>query len=192
MTLGTNEIATEHAILVEASAAGVLGAIPAALLFGVLLGAIYDIFRMISAALGLCEDTGLHGGRIHVLLLRLRQYRCRPIRCPKSDARCETLRNTGRNQRRMPARVLQCLLDILYFLICGILGAIFLYWRNYGILRWYLILGGCMGFLAYRCSIGRVVLPMFRLAMALLRAAGCLIYNLILYVPLRIGYCVLT
>ena len=73
------DIATEHAILAEASAAGNLRAVPAALLFGVLLGALYDLFCMLSSALGVREESPAEGGRLRKWILALRQYRCRAL-----------------------------------------------------------------------------------------------------------------
>lgn len=184
MTAGAYDIATEHAILAEASAAGRLQAIPAALLFGVMLGALYDLFRMISAALGLREDPGSDGGKLRPWLLRLRQYRCRALgdgTLPLSDAGQTAPRKP---RKRIPAQILQALLDLLYFLICGVLGSIFLYWQNDGILRWYLLLCGGIGFFAYSRSIGAVVMPVFLLCMAILRAGICMLYNKLLYLPL--------
>lgn len=184
MTAGTYDIATAHAILAEASAAGRLQAIPAALLFGVMLGALYDIFRMISASLGLREDPGSDGGRLRPWLLRLRCCRCRPFPGRRSQAADRTATASAVRRRTAAAQILQAMLDILYFLVCGILGAVFLYWCNFGILRWYLILCGGIGFFAYSRSIGAVVLPICLLCMAALRAGICTLYNGILYLPL--------
>ena len=191
MTAAAYDIATEHAILAEASAAGNLQALPAALLFGVLLGALYDLFRMISSALGVREDAGSDGGRLRKWILHLRQYRCRALpwrRLAVGGGENET----GNQRHRIPARVVQAMLDILYFLICGVSGAVFLYWRNSGILRWYLILCGVLGFLAYSRSIGRFLLPVFLLCTALIRAGMCAWYNGILYYPLYVVYRILT
>ena len=143
------EIATEHAILAEASAAGNLRALPAALLFGVLLGALYDLFRMLSSALGVREESPADGGRLRKWILWLRQYRCRALPRRKQAVDGDEDGRNKRSHHRLPARVVQAMLDILYFLLCGVLGAVFLYWRNSGILRWYLILGGAIGFFIY-------------------------------------------
>ena len=174
------DIATEHAILAEASAAGNLRALPAALLFGVLLGALYDLFRMLSSALGVREESPAEGGRLRKWILALRQYRCRtlPGRSPSVGDIPKQ-----RSHHRLPARVVQAMLDILYFLLCGVLGAVFLYWQNSGILRWYLILGGAMGFFAYSRSLGRWMLPLFQLGISVIRAGMCALYNGILYYP---------
>ncbi len=183
------DIATEHAILAEASAAGNLRALPAALLFGVLLGALYDLFCMIASALGVREDSCSDGGRLRKWILVLRQYRCRML--PRRSPAVGDIRKR-RPHHRLPARVVQAMLDILYFLICGVLGAVFLYWRNSGILRWYLILGGVIGFNAYSRSLGRWMLPLFQLGISVIRAGICALYNGILYYPVYMMDRILT
>lgn len=177
------EIATEHAILAEASAAGNLRALPAALLFGVLLGALYDLFRMLSSALGVREESPAEGGRLRKWILWLRQYRCRALPRRKQAVGGDEDGRNKRSHHRLPARVVQAMLDILYFLLCGVLGAVFLYWQNSGILRWYLILGGAIGFFAYSRSLGRWMLPLFQLGISVIRAGMCALYNGILYYP---------
>ena len=177
------EIATEHAILAEASAAGNLRALPAALLFGVLLGALYDRFRMLSSALGVREESSAEGGRLRKWILALRQYRCRVLPRRKQAVGGDEDGRNKRSHHRLPARVVQAMLDILYFLLCGVLGAVFLYWQNSGILRWYLILGGAIGFFAYSRSLGRWMLPLFQLGISVIRAGMCALYNGILYYP---------
>ncbi len=191
MMAGAYDIATEHAILAEASAAGSLRAIPAALLFGVFLGALYDLFCMISAMTGVREDPGSGCGRLQPWLLRLRQYRCRAL-FVRGQTLSDGQETASRKPRRIPAQVLQVMLDLLYFLICGVLGAVFLYWRNDGIMRWYLVLCGGIGFWGYSRSIGRVVLPVFMLCTAALRAGLCALYNGILYPPLHLACRILT
>ena len=177
------DIATEHAILAEASAAGNLRAVPAALLFGVLLGALYDLFCMLSSALGVREESPAEGGRLRKWILALRQYRCRVLPRRKQAVGGDEDGRNKRSHRRLPARVVQAMLDILYFLLCGVLGAVFLYWQNSGILRWYLILGGAIGFFAYSRSLGRWMLPLFQLGISVIRAGMCALYNGILYYP---------
>ena len=177
------DIATEHAILAEASAAGNLRAVPAALLFGVLLAAFYDLFRMLYFALGVREDACSDGGRLRKWILALRQYRCRVLPRRKQAVGGDEDGRNKRSHHRLPARVVQAMLDILYFLLCGVLGAVFLYWQNSGILRWYLILGGAIGFFVYSRSLGRWMLPLFQLGISVIRAGMCALYNGILYYP---------
>ena len=190
---GAYDISTEHAILVEASAAGIWQAIPAAVLFGVFLGVLYDGFRILSAVLGLCEDVS-GKGRFHGILVRLRQYRCPPIRqrlCKEADSQ----KLPDDKPRRIPAHMMQFVLDIFYFLLCGVLGAVFLYGCNYGILRWYLMVGGCIGFLAYSRSVSRMVMAVGMLIPAAARAFLCAVYRVVLYPPLRLcdrGLCALA
>ena len=185
---GAYDIATEHAILVEASESGVLQAIPSAVLFGVLLGAIYGVFRMLAAGLGICdEDAAALGPRMYAALRRLRQFRLRSLRdggCCDSGDTCE---ETAVTKRRIPARVGLLLLDLLYFLVCGVLGAVFLYWCNYGILRWYLVICGGIGFYAYNRTVGAAVIRFGMLAAAVLRAVLCTVWNHTLYYPMRAG-----
>ena len=143
--------------------------------------------------LGLREDAP-GNGRIHGMIRRLRQYRCPPIRPQKSRGADGTQTPVCR-PRRIPAHAIQFVLDLAYFLLCGVLGAVFLYGCNYGILRWYLIVGGCIGFLAYSRSIGRFVLAVSMLILAAARAFFCAGYRAVLYHPLRLcdrGLCALA
>ncbi|MBQ7982304.1 MAG: spore cortex biosynthesis protein YabQ [Clostridia bacterium] len=184
MSTPSGGIATEHAILVEASAAGEWQAIPEAVLFGILLGVLYDVFRILAASAGLpsAADTPPDDSKRRHLTARLRALRCRRV----TDGRAGTSGGTPR--RRVPGFVLQLLLDLLYFLLCGVLGAVFLYWRNDGILRWYLVLAGILGFSAYHATAGVLVMRLCGLVLALLYAARVVLWNTVLYPPLRMGY----
>ncbi|MBE6657065.1 MAG: hypothetical protein E7604_01335 [Ruminococcaceae bacterium] len=184
--VGAYDIATEHAILAEASDAGAWSAVPQALLFGVFLGAVYSLFRIPAAMLGVCED-GMHpDNRMGKWMLRLRQCRCRSVR--NGQTKAADRHDTGRSSHPVPAQVMQCILDLLYFLVCGVLGAVFLYWRNDGILRWYLVLAGSIGFFAYSRTVGVLVMRTMALVLALVHAALCTLWNLTLYYLLRLGY----
>ena len=180
MTAGAYDIATEHAILVEASAAGVWRALPEALLFGLLLGAVYDLFRIPAAVSEQKMENGSPDSGENTLTARLRRCRCRSVR-GVTAAEGEQTRPPA--CRRLSAQVSQFMLDMLFFLVCGVSGAVFLYWRNSGILRWYLILGGAIGFFAYSRSLGRWMLPLFQLGISVIRAGMCALYNGILYYP---------
>ena len=163
MTAGAYDIATEHAVLVEASAAGEWRTIPEAVIFGILLGVLYDIFRAAAAALGLRQSAV--GERS--LTARLRRVRCRPIKSKAAVTDTDDGETCGSRRRKgIPAQAIQFLLDILYFLLCGILGAVFLYWRSSGILRWYPVLGGLLGFWAYSRSVGVLMMRLTALAAA--------------------------
>ncbi|MBR5871870.1 MAG: spore cortex biosynthesis protein YabQ [Clostridia bacterium] len=181
------DIATEHAILVEASAAGEWRAVPEAILFGILLGMLYDLFRVIGTTMGShptgSHPAGLRRGTVgeNGLTARLCRIRCRPVR--------DTVTAAAPMRRGIcvSERVMQFLLDIFYFLLCGILGAVFLYWRNSGILRWYLILCGGLGFWAYTRTVGVLVMRLTAFVFACVHALLCTAFNRIVYYPLHIG-----
>ena len=144
---------------------------------------LYTILKRLESVNMLTVRTAEHGGRLRKWILALRQYRCRVLpRRKQAVGGGEDGRNK-RSHHRLPARVVQAMLDILYFLLCGVLGAVFLYWQNSGILRWYLILGGAIGFFAYSRSLGRWMLPLFQLGISVIRAGMCALYNGILYYP---------
>jgi hypothetical protein len=184
MTAAAYDIATEHAILVEASTAGKWSAVPEAVLFGILLGLLYDLFAVAAMFMGLRCVDGADGK----LISRLRQCRRRSVR---GKPALEQPHDAG-HVHRIPTAVLQCILDILYFFICGILGAVFLYWRNEGIFRWYLMLCGVLGYWAYRHTAGVVVMRGAAFILSCTRALLCTLFNYTLYYPLRWGWLALT
>ncbi|MBQ7299582.1 MAG: spore cortex biosynthesis protein YabQ [Clostridia bacterium] len=144
MTAGAFDLATAHAIMAEASAAGDVRAVPPALLFGVGLGLLYDITR----------------------------WREMP------------------DGERVPCRIRAAAMllgDVFFMLACGVLGAVFLYRYNCGILRWYLVLGWIVGYAAYRSSAGRLVRRGLSALRAWMHAVIRLLHRYLLSPVLRIG-----
>ena len=154
-------------LLVEASAAGRASVIPEALLFGILLGLIYDVFRVLRTALGL---RAVSGGGQSGFTLRLRAVQRRRL-IKEHRERSKKTRGHG------AGAVVLFFLDILYALLCGIGTAVFLYWRNDGMVRWYLLLSVLCGFYAYYRTCGVLVMHAASALTALLRAADIWIYN---------------
>ena len=133
------DIATEHAILAGASDTGVLWSIPDALILGMILALIYDLFF---AQIG------------HPVHLR-------------------------------GAFVGRFLADIFYFLVCGVIGAVFLYRANDGILRWYLIVAGILGVYGYRLTLGVPLNAVRRWILSAVRTLAGLLWRTLLFSPLR-------
>lgn len=120
-----------------------------ALIFGVFIGVIYDIFRLSRVAL-----TGKElGSRAHVKL---------PVSW-RTAAHVAPEREPGRLalmfKRAVGGSVFVIVLvqDILFSLISAALFTIFLYKVNFGELRLYLTIGAAVGFYLYYNTIGRAV-----------------------------------
>lgn len=84
------------------------------------------------------------------------------------------------------AFVVRFLADLFYFSVCGVIGAVFLYRANDGILRWYLIAAGIVGAYGYRRTLGVPLRALQRRVLSAVRATGGLLWNYLLYPPLHI------
>ena len=157
---------------VEASFAGRASAIPEALLFGILLGVLYDIFRVLRTALGLKTVRG--SSRLSAWTARRRaEHRKRIFPKPES-ARSHT------NGVRCGGAVL-FLLDLLFSLLCGVGCAVFFYWRSDGMVRWYLLLSIALGFTAYYRTVGVLVMLAADAVTSAVRSCFIRLYNGTLY-----------
>ncbi|MBO5649347.1 MAG: spore cortex biosynthesis protein YabQ [Clostridia bacterium] len=176
-----SDIATEHAVLVEASAAGDVRAVPAALVCGVCLGILYDLIR-----LGLCVLRVLPAAELpagigfpHGAIRKLSAVRLRIL--PPADA-ADGARRIGARA----AHIVEFFADVLYFLICGCIGAIFLYRFCNGAVRWYAVVCALIGAALYRRLLRGCVLCVTALPILLLRAGAVTICNTVLCPPLRL------
>ncbi|MBP3919083.1 MAG: spore cortex biosynthesis protein YabQ [Clostridia bacterium] len=228
----------EEGLLVEASAAGDYSVVPLALLFGVFIGVLYDVFRILRTSLGLRREI-----HVSALTSRLRGMHRRPVTQPpvkrlhrnpspktqdsavqsedvvpgrgaakkqthqtqqrtvKAAAVSSVKKKIGRYfkyprkpldtqvpRKHLPLQAVQFLLDILFFILCGALFSVFVYHRNAGELRWYVIAASLLGFFAWYETAGRAVMRFTALILAVLRAVVLILFNYILYYPCRIGY----
>lgn len=120
-----------------------------ALIFGAVIGVIYDIFRLSRVAL-----TGKElGSRAHVKLPVLWRTAAHVAPESASDRLALMLK------RAVDGSVFVIVLvqDILFSLISAVLFAIFLYKVNFGELRLYLTIGAAFGFYLYYNTVGRAV-----------------------------------
>lgn len=137
------DIATEHAIMAEASDTGTLQSIPDAVLLGAVLVLLYDLLFAFTPS----------------------------QKHPRSGS------------------VVRFLSDIVYFLVCGMIGAVFLYRANEGILRWYLIVSGILGAYLYRRTLGIPVTALRRLLTSALHASAVFLWRRLLFPPLHVFRC---
>lgn len=164
---------------VEASFVGRASAIPEALLFGILLGVLYDVFRVLRTALGLKTVNG--SSRLSAWTARRRAERRKRILPAPEDARPQ------KRGVRCGGAVL-FLLDLLFSLLCGVGCAVFFYWRSDGMVRWYLLLSILLGFAAYYRTVGVLVMLAADAVTAALRSCVIRLYNGTLYYVLWLLY----
>lgn len=111
------------------------------ILMGVIFGTIYDVFRISRVIVGV-RYRGKYG---------------RKIVC--KDSPCSlVLSGISRESLGIIRTVTVVIGDILFFVICGILASIFVYRYCSGIIRFYVLIGYVLGFVAYYNSIGRFVI----------------------------------
>lgn len=166
-------------LMVEASAAGDAVVIPGALLLGALLGALYDIFRILHMVLGLRRVSG-----VSRLSGRLASFPVRHIRTDEAqpgaengERKREAGHETGEKTRRCGKAVLLFFLDILYFLLAAVCAVLFIYRENAGMLRWYLPVSMALGFAVWYGSAGKAVMRLSAVLLGAIRAALVFTYN---------------
>ena len=135
-----------------------------ALIIGVFIGAVYDVFRIIRIALtgGMACSQKACFEPFEKLVSRL-------------SGQGE---NSGKVFRSIGKRldyVVTFVCDVLFFLITAVIGAVFLYQANYGQLRLYVLVAAVIGFVVYYNTVGRMitlvagfVISLFRLIFAFL------------------------
>ncbi len=127
----------------EVSVLAQLRSVVAAVGFGIFLGLLYDVGRILFVFFG-WEGSG----QVPTCL--------RHFSFPLLSA--GTLcRETKKGTRRVRNAAI-FLRDVGFMLVVGILFSVFVYWQNDGIFRWYLLFGTGLGFAAYAATIGRLVL----------------------------------
>ncbi len=108
----------------------------AACLAGVGISVVYDLFSLLSLLLGGLTPSR----RVQALARRLPAL-------PSDFLLC----------RRPLTLPLLVLLDTLCALLCGVLLLLFVYARNDGVFRLYLLVGAAIGFAAARLTLGRLI-----------------------------------
>ena len=111
------------------------------LLVGVCLGGIYDLIRIWRSLLGI--------EYINKFTLRLKEINLPLIKNPLLKAK---------KGNRIGENLILFLTDILYFLIVTFVLIIFIYYTNYGIVRWYILTGVIAGFFAYYFTLGKIII----------------------------------
>ena len=106
-------------------------------LIGAFLGVVYDFVRSVKTCLGVPYTTKLTE--------KLKGIRFKYIRNPLVK------KPSGFNG------VITFISDIIYFLIATLVLMVFLYYKNNGIVRWYVFLGAIIGMLIYYVSIGKLI-----------------------------------
>lgn len=185
-------------LLAEATAAGEWQVIPKAILFGILLGILYDGFRILRTALGLREKEYVSAWTARLCGIRRKRIpthkktarACGANESARTEPAVRKARMTGlwyrfpRLRLPSPGKWIRFFLDLLFSVMSGVLFSVFLYWQNTGILRWYAVLGALCGFFAYYQTIGRLVMHAAAFLLAVLRALLIVSYNHTVYYPL--------
>ncbi len=117
-----------------------------ALFVGVLIGAVYDVFRVLRIALTLGGGTGqrVRYERVEAAILRMRPG--------VADG---SVKKTGIGAKLELAVVFVC--DVLFFLATSVVSVVFLYQANYGQPRLYVLVSVILGFAAYYNTVGRLI-----------------------------------
>lgn len=141
-----------------------------ALLLGIALGVLWDVFRTMRVWRG--GDAGQSAWSI-----KLRRYRRRHSPYPIFRMK----RNDAEKPHVSHHFLWTFLEDLLFMMIAGISFLLFCFDINMGIVRWYLLLGVIAGFLLYYHTIGRLVIAWSALIGAFVRATLVFFYNYTLY-----------
>ena len=121
----------------EISMSQQLSAIIISLITGVILGAIYDVVRIIRCILGV-KYTEI---RPKISLFKNK---------PKKSLRISGLTES----------LIIHITDVLFFIVCGIIIAITVYFSNSGRVRWFIYFFCVLGFLAYYFTVGKIVIKL--------------------------------
>jgi hypothetical protein len=108
---------------------------------GFFFGAFYDFIRILRIFLGI--------NYVNKFTERLSRKKLKFIKNPISKRK-----NKGERYKK----IILFITDILYFLFITPVFAIFLYYQNFGLVRWYALLGLTLGFCSYYFSVGRLVI----------------------------------
>lgn len=106
--------------------------------FGTVLGAVYDVFKIIKIILGVYNGnrkvyfSGSYGKYVKRIMKE--------------------------SNVRVYSYIVTMVSDILYFMLSGCLFSLFLYAFNYGIFRWFLLAGSLLGFVIYYNTLGKAVI----------------------------------
>ena len=126
-----------------------------AFVLGLISGLVYDIFRIVKIAVGVC-NFGRRGTFAKVYARGLKNV------FPDSRGRVFSL-------------IVTFFCDVLFFIIASVMFVLFLYVFNYGTFRALFLIAAVAGFISYRSSVGRIVLGSAGMISDLIR----LIFNLI-------------
>ncbi len=125
----------------EISLASQLFVFIASVILGLVLGALYDVIRIIRALLGISY--------INRFTQRLKELRLALIKNP--------LFKEGAHSRTFDSIII-FVTDVVYFLAVTLALMIYIYHMNSGIVRWYIFAGAIVGMLMYYVTIGRLVI----------------------------------
>lgn len=109
-----------------------------ALALGVVLGAVWDIVRIIRVIFGVSS------------------YGKQPRRFPLYKRGVKDVFSAKRG--KVFSYVFVAVTDVIYFTAASVVFILFLYVFNYGIFRWFIFIACIVGFLAYYNSLGRAVI----------------------------------
>lgn len=107
------------------------------LAFGILLGLIFDAFKIIRIALGSYKSGGRERFK-RIYSSKIKKY----------------INSSG---GAVYSYIVTTLFDLLFFITCGALFSVFLYVFNFGIFRWFLLAGALAGFRLYYITLGKAV-----------------------------------
>lgn len=148
----------------EISMSQQLSTIIISLITGAFLGVIYDTVRFIRCALGIkyCNNS----------------FKC-SIKTIKTK---EKTRLTG-----LKENIIIHITDILFFIICGIVIAILVYYSNNGRVRWFIYFFSAIGFLIYYLTIGKIIIRLSGVITEVLKSIVYYTFYLIVYplLPIR-------
>lgn len=141
-----------------------------AIVTGILLGTLYDCFRIVRVFFGVSRYTqGVH--QLDSVSLPLIGTVSSPDRSEGSRFRRLLVLSVG---------------DVMFFLIAGCVFCIFLYSAASGCFRWFYVFGAGVGFLLYYSTVGRLVMLFSEMLVLFLRVFFRYVFWLSC-VPFRIG-----
>lgn len=121
-------------------------------LIGIFLGAVYDAVKILRSLLGISNANKMTE--------RLKKIRLPLIKNPN-------LKEKKANKTFQ--KVILFFTDILYFVVATLVMMVFIYYINFGIVRWYIFLGAILGMLLYHALLDGFVISVFETIMFFLR-----------------------
>ena len=140
--------------------------------FGIVLGVVYDVIRILRVLLGAERDEAGRSGfrNVELPIIKRKAY--------------------SQKKNKLSSVLLSVLIavgDIIFAVSCGILVVMIAYAYNSGKVRAVIFIGLALGFLAYYFTLGKLVMKTSELLAFLIRSAAVYVYELIRFVLKSFG-----